>query len=158
MLERVGKCKCTTGTRSWFRYRLADFSSRGESGEVDHASRCHSGRVATADGPAPELHERLAALSTRLETRARELDARKDSRAVFTHAYALLTTRIENELPTDPSFDPNWTVSLAEAFAARYFTALDAYDRREEVPPAWDAVFHAIGDRRTSVIETSSSR
>ena len=103
--------------------------------------------------PAPELHEQLAALSARLEARARELDARKDSRAVFTHAYALMTAQIATELPTDPSFDPGWTVSLAEAFAARYLAALDAYDRSEVVPPAWDAVFRAIGDRRTSVIE-----
>jgi len=102
---------------------------------------------------APELHERLAALSARLEARARELDARKDSRAVFTHAYSLMTAQIASELPTDPSFDPTWTVALAEAFAARYFAALDAYDRRDGVPPAWDAVFGAIGDRRTSVIE-----
>ena len=61
------------------------------------------------DVPAPELHERLAALSARLEARARELDARKDSRAVFTHAYALMTAQIATELPTDPSFDPGWT-------------------------------------------------
>ena len=100
-----------------------------------------------------ELHERLAALSARLEARARELDRQKDSRAVFTHAYALMTAQIAAELPTDPSFDPSWTVCLAEAFASRYFGALDAYDRGEGVPPAWDTVFHAICDRRTSVVE-----
>lgn len=102
---------------------------------------------------ANKLHERLAALSARLEARACELDRKKDSRAVFTHAYSLMTEQMATELPTDPSFDPNWTVCLAEAFAARYFAALDAYDQGEGVPPAWDAVFRAICDRRTSVVE-----
>jgi Family of unknown function (DUF5995) len=104
-------------------------------------------------GAATELHERLAAVAERLDARARELDERRDSRAVFTHAYALMTTQIAKELPTDPSFDPGWTVSLAEAFAARYFAALDAWDRGSGVPPAWDTVFRAICDRRTSVVE-----
>jgi uncharacterized protein DUF5995 len=99
------------------------------------------------------LHERLTAVADRLDARARELDDRKDSRAVFTHAYALMTTQIAKELPTDPSFDPGWTVSLAEAFAARYFTALDAWDSGHDVPAAWDKVFRAICDRRTSVVE-----
>jgi hypothetical protein len=100
-----------------------------------------------------ELRERLDALSTRLETRARELDRQKDSRAVFTHAYSLMTAQIAAELPTDPGFDPSWTVGLAEAFASRYLAALDAYDRGAGVPAAWDVVFHAICDRRTSVVE-----
>ena len=82
-----------------------------------------------------ELHERLDALSGRLEARARELDRQQDSRAVFTHAYSLMTAQIAAELPTDPGFDPSWTVGLAEAFAARYFAALDAFDRGEGVPP-----------------------
>ena len=99
------------------------------------------------------LHERLAALAERLEARARDLDRRKDSRAVFTHAYALMTRQISEELPAPPGFDPAWTVSLAEAFAARYLAALDGYDRGGEVPEAWRTVFGAIGDRRTSVVE-----
>jgi hypothetical protein len=102
---------------------------------------------------AAEFHERLDVLSARLEARALELDRRKDSRAVFTHAYSLMTAQIAAELPTDAGFDPGWTVSLAEAFAGRYLAALDAFDRGQDVPPAWDTVFRAICDRRTSVLE-----
>lgn len=99
------------------------------------------------------FHERLAALAERLEARARELDRKKDSRAVFTHAYALMTREISTELPASPGFDPAWTVALAEAFAARYLAALDGYDSGGEVAEAWRTVFKAIGDRRTSVVE-----
>jgi hypothetical protein len=72
---------------------------------------------------------------------------------VFTHAYALMTRRIATDLPASGAADPDWVVDLAEAFAARYFHALDAYDARGEVPPAWQAVFGTICARRTSVVE-----
>src|SRR5436305_520738 len=54
--------------------------------------------MATADGPTQDLHERLAALSARLELRARELEARKDSRAVFRLVFAM-TAHIVRNLP-----------------------------------------------------------
>jgi hypothetical protein len=97
--------------------------------------------------------ERLAALAARLEERALALEERRDSRCVFTHAYALMTRRIATELPTSDLDDAQWVVELAEAFAAKYFSALDAHEQGGEPPPAWRAVFTTTSSRRTSVLE-----
>ena len=92
-------------------------------------------------------------MAARLDSCAGALEARKDSRCVFARAYALMTRRIAAELPTSDLDDPEWVVDLAEAFAAKYFSALDAYDRGGEPPEAWRAVFATIASRRTSVVE-----
>jgi hypothetical protein len=97
--------------------------------------------------------ERLAALAARLDASARALEERKDSRCVFTHAYSLMTRRIAAELPASDLDDPDWVVEVAEAFAAKYFFALEAYDGDGEPPAAWRAVFATISSRRTSVLE-----
>jgi hypothetical protein len=98
--------------------------------------------------------ERLEALARRFDDRARALEQAKDSRCVFTHAYALMTRRVAEELGTANLDDPDWVVGLAEAFGDRYFFALDAYDRGgAELSPAWRAVFETIGTKRTSVVE-----
>ena len=97
--------------------------------------------------------ERLDALAARLEDTADALAERRDSRCVFASAYALMTRRIADELPTAGLADPEWVVELADAFGARYFFALDAYDRGDEPPPAWRAVFDTLAARRTSVSE-----
>jgi Family of unknown function (DUF5995) len=96
---------------------------------------------------------RLDAVAVRLEERARLLEERKDSRCVFTTGYALMTRQIAEELPTAGLADPDWVVELAEAFSARYFLALDTYDRGGDVPPAWRAVFDTLATRQTSVFE-----
>jgi hypothetical protein len=92
-------------------------------------------------------------LAERLEGRATDLERRRDSRCVFTHAYALMTRQLAEELPTAALDDPDWVVAIAEAFAGRYFATLDTYDQGEEIPPAWRAVFETICPRRTSVVE-----
>ena len=97
--------------------------------------------------------KRLEALAARLDARARALEAHKDARCVFTHAYALMTRRLAAELPAGEIGDPGWVVDLAEAFAEKYFRALEMYDRGGEPPAAWQAVFATIGSRRTSVLE-----
>jgi hypothetical protein len=97
--------------------------------------------------------ERLEALAASLAGRARRLEQRRDSRCVFTHAYALMTRRLAAEVSTSTLTEPAWVVALAETFAARYAAALDAWDAGEEPAPAWREVFEAIGSRRTSVLE-----
>ena len=101
----------------------------------------------------PSYIERLDVVASRLEARARVLEAQKDSRCVFTHAYSLMTRRLATELQAGELDDPDWVVDLAETFAQRYFAALDGYDSGAEVPPAWAAVFTTICGRRTSVVE-----
>ena len=96
---------------------------------------------------------RLDGVATRLEARAHALEERKDSRCVFATAYALMTRRIAAELPTAGLAEPEWVVEVAERFVERYFLALDAYDRGDDVPPTWRAVFETLATRRTSVVE-----
>jgi hypothetical protein len=96
---------------------------------------------------------RVDALASRLEACARKLEERKDSRCVFTYAYALMTRRIADELETAGLAEPDWVADVADAFSARYFLALDAYDAGGDVPPAWRAVFETLASRRTSVVE-----
>jgi hypothetical protein len=96
---------------------------------------------------------RIAAVASRLDERARALERQKDSRCVFTHAYMLMTRRLEAELETSGLADPDWVAELAEAFVGRYFYALDEYDAGREPPAAWQTVFATICSRKTSVIE-----
>ena len=92
-------------------------------------------------------------MAARLEERAHALEARRDSRCVFATAYALMTRRIEAEIETAALDEPVWVADLAEAFVAKYFRALEAYDGGEDVPVAWRAVFDSLAKRRTSVVE-----
>lgn len=95
----------------------------------------------------------LQTLAERLDMSARRLERERDSRCVFTHAYALMTRRIADELPTSDVHDRDWVVALAHAFALRYETALSGWDTGAEIPAAWRAVFGTICARRTSVAE-----
>jgi hypothetical protein len=50
--------------------------------------------------------ERLAALAEQLDGLAARLEAERDSRCVFTYAYAFMTRRLAAELPTAGMTDP----------------------------------------------------
>lgn len=99
------------------------------------------------------LQQRMLALAERLDARRWEFEQGKDSRCVFTYAYILITQRIGRELPTAGYREPVWVVELAEAFAERYFQALDASSENRPVSPGWDAVFQAMARKRSSVLE-----
>jgi hypothetical protein len=103
----------------------------------------------------PLLHssETLVLLAQRLQERAITYERKRDSRCVFTLAYAMMTRSIAAELPKAGSADIAWIVQLAEAFSIRYFSALDARDRHEAEAPAWKTVFDALERRRTSTLE-----
>lgn len=107
---------------------------------------------ATTPGPAApsDSAARLRDLERRLARKARELEAKHDSRCVFTHAYSLMTRRIAEEAP-GAGVDEVWITDLAKAFAERYFTALDADEA--SLSPAWRRAFEAMRDKRTSVLE-----
>jgi hypothetical protein len=96
---------------------------------------------------------RLHALALTLRAHARELERERDSRCVFTHAYALMTDRLADALPTSDVQDPGWVTALAHEFAARYETALSNWDAGSGSSAAWRAVFATICARRTSVVE-----
>jgi hypothetical protein len=102
--------------------------------------------------PAEDPHIRLRAVIARLEDLQHRFEREHDSRAVFSLVYATITAEIDRQLDTMELYDPDWLVSLAEVFAARYFAAIEAYDAHRRVAPAWGAVFEAISSR-TSVLE-----
>ena len=99
------------------------------------------------------LCARLDALASRLVEYRSRYDAARDSRAVFTHAYATITNLISKNLGCYEFRDPECVVVLAEKFAGHYFDALDRRDRGEALSPAWVNVFDVICDQRTSVLE-----
>jgi hypothetical protein len=102
----------------------------------------------------PGYAERLAALAERLDGLAARYEAERDSRCVFTYAYAFMTRRLAEELPTAGMEDPDWIVELAETFGGRYIAAVTAWDEdREHVPPGWRSVFETICPKRTSPFE-----
>jgi uncharacterized protein DUF5995 len=96
--------------------------------------------------------EQLNALALALLSRAAEYERKRDSRCVFTLAYALLTRRLAVACGTE-ALDWDWIARLATAFSARYFLALDAIDHGTSPPPAWAHVFGTLGTSRTSVLE-----
>jgi hypothetical protein len=95
--------------------------------------------------------ERLGAVVEELRRRADALEAQRDGRCVFTRTYARMTLRLAACLEDGRIGDPDWVTTLAEAFAARYVSALEGRSGSR----AWTEVFAAItGSRpRTSVIE-----
>ncbi|MGH9199510.1 MAG: DUF5995 family protein, partial [Acidimicrobiia bacterium] len=99
------------------------------------------------------IASRLDAIAERLDSYVARYERARDSRCVFTYAYAIMTRSIRDEIHQSGIADPEWVVALAETFAAQYFEALDAYDQGEPLPPAWDKVFKTILARRTSVLE-----
>ncbi|HEX2393151.1 MAG TPA: DUF5995 family protein [Solirubrobacterales bacterium] len=109
-----------------------------------------SGSTTPGPAAASDSAARLRDLERRLSRRARELEAQRDSRCVFTHAYSLMTRRIAEEAPGS-GVDEEWITDLAEAFAAHYFAALDADEA--SLSPAWRRAFEAMRDKRTSVLE-----
>ena len=99
------------------------------------------------------LQRRLLAIAERLDMHRWEFEQKKDSRCVFTYAYVLITQRIARQLPTAGYIEPRWIVELAEAFAKRYFEALEGSIAGSTVSPAWDVVFQAMARKRSSVLE-----
>jgi hypothetical protein len=97
----------------------------------------------------------LATIAERLAEYARRYERQRDSRCVFTHAYALLTLALERRLADGGGEDREFLLAIAQPFAGRYFAALDAWDERrwDEVSPGWRIVFERICDRRTSPLE-----
>ena len=99
-----------------------------------------------------ELHGRLLAIAGRLRELQCRFERARDSRAVFAFIYASITEEVERELDRVQLRDPAWIVALAEAFAQRYFDAVDAFDAGGRVARAWRAVFD-VGAARSSVLE-----
>ena len=101
-----------------------------------------------------ESHQsRLLIIAGRLDEYARRYESQRDSRAVFTHTYAVITRTLASGVTEIGFDDVEWVVSLAEAFARRYLLALEAFDQNNDTPKAWAEVFRVLKLRTTSVLE-----
>lgn len=101
-----------------------------------------------------EPHQsRLFNLAGQLDEYTVRYERLRDSRAVFTHTYAIITRALAARI-TDIGFDDvEWVVTLAEAFARHYLVALDAFDENRDPPEAWAEVFRVLKLNTTSVLE-----
>jgi hypothetical protein len=91
-----------------------------------------------------DLHARLGRLVAGLDALQTRYESARDSRAVFTFVYSIMTQELDSALDGMDLRDPGWLVSLAEAFADRYFDAVRLLDDRQAPPLAWQTVFDAI--------------
>ena len=96
---------------------------------------------------------RLLMLAARLDEYAGRYEKLRDSRAVFTHTYGIITRTLAARVADIGFDDAGWVVSLAEAFAHHYLLALDAFDHNGETPKAWAEVFRVLKLKETSVLE-----
>lgn len=114
----------------------------------------------------------LMDLAKKIHSYQRKYEKEHDGRAVFAYIYCKMTKKTAEYLaecyPTP--HDPDWIVTLAEAFAARYFAAMNALDRWQEgrangnpasilkewkqnIPQPWLAVYKATRPGQSSVLE-----
>ncbi len=117
-------------------------------------------RAAREDGftvSAPVAHvayrpawSRLTPFEDRLGAMKAEFERERDSRAVFTCAYEIMTRVIKEEFDARDYQDPAWVLNLAEGFLARY---VGVAENPGGASKAWQYVFQYICDHRTSVLD-----
>ena len=106
----------------------------------------------TTSANSPGLKQRLYDLAARLDGFRKSFDASRDSRAIFSYVYVLITRQLAEAIDTAGFLDLQWIVQLAEAFAARYIAAIEAANT-SGLPPAWAEVFDTMRNQRTTVLE-----
>lgn len=97
--------------------------------------------------------DRLLTLAGRLDEYARHYERQRDSRAVFSLTYALITRTLANGINEMGFNNPDWVTSLAEAFARHYVSALNVFDQGGNPPKVWAEVFRVLKMQTTSVLE-----
>lgn len=97
--------------------------------------------------------ERLEVVAEKLEAHRKRFESERDSRAVFTYTYELITWEIAAALSQTHFADPKWVVTLDEGFANRFFMAINEANQNGDVPAGWEYVFHVLAHKRTSVLE-----
>jgi hypothetical protein len=99
--------------------------------------------------------ERLERISERLAGYALRYDLMRDSRAIFTRTYSIMTRIIAQKLQSVQWEDVEWIVKLAEAFSSRYFLVLEKYDDDSLTEGAWQHAFVTFARSRLSALEIS---
>lgn len=98
-------------------------------------------------------HEHLAVLADALQARGLQYERARDTRAVFTLTYSLMTRQLASSFGTPPDLDWQWIARIGLNFGNLYLEALDAADGGGTPPPAWAHTFGVQRTQRTSVLE-----
>lgn len=77
----------------------------------------------------------------------------RDQRVIFLTCYAMMTQNMLTALARGEFADRVWVSALLHRFAEYYFEALDAYDRRADVPMVWRQAFETCTRPRVHVIQ-----
>jgi hypothetical protein len=110
--------------------------------EKSQGKRDHGKASIAAIGP---VIDRLKAIEARL--------AEDDGVARFNDLYLAMTRAIEAEVGRQGFEDPRFLSQLDVAFADRYFAAVDAADRGDQIPTAWAPLFEARARPRIAPIQ-----
>jgi hypothetical protein len=97
--------------------------------------------------------QRIVCVADRIAAIGARFDDERDSRAVFTFTYELMTRRIADEFETAGFSDPDWIAVMVEAFSAQFFAAQAAWDAGGPVPDGWSYILKRLAEKRTSVFE-----
>ncbi len=118
-----------------------------------------------------KVAEKLKDLARKIHRYQWKYEEVHDGRAVFAYVYCKMTQDTANYLLRHDAaiHDPDWVVKLAEAFAERYFAAMNAIDswlecktnnqpalvakEHEKIPRPWQDVYDAIRPGQSSVLE-----
>lgn len=76
-----------------------------------------------------------------------------DHRAVFLTVYATMTGCVRDHLAAGAFLDPAWVIRLTLRFAQVYFAWVEAYDRGQPVPRAWQMAFDLCRRRAGFVLQ-----
>ena len=102
--------------------------------------------------PAPTIDDCPDVLQA-LRARRREMESRRDLRAVFTYAYEIMTERIEETLDSSGYADSTWVRDLMRHFSSAYFEALDAERLGAAAPEGWRHAFEHLRRRGCSALD-----
>lgn len=95
----------------------------------------------------------IADLASRLDTSASAWADRGDRLAYFAALYGLMTARVAEGIATGRFEDNARMERLACHFAARYFDAIERYERGDETPASWRVAFGAAPTWRPIILQ-----
>lgn len=103
---------------------------RGEE-PVDRPTPRDAPAPRAADEASARAADRLSALADRFEAVRARYEARRDERAICAHAFHQFHVHLAESTRANRFGyeDPDWVAALAEAFAERFFVAMDDIDR-----------------------------
>lgn len=99
------------------------------------------------------MSDAYASVLVTMQTHIDRWEQSRDQRVIFLTCYAMMTQNMLTALARGEFADRVWVSALLHRFAEYYFEALDAYDRRADVPMVWRQAFETCTRPRVHVIQ-----